>query len=350
MRTLCAVALVLTLAGCGAGPASRSAAVVAGSSSAAASGPFTVPEDYVAVGSGTRADTFGVLGVTPKQLPLGAALAGPHFGFWIDATAVLQRITPEQQRAYGIPSEDINQVLLPGAGREFLLTRMNEHGTMTNPAKPNGPLKAAVVVNGAARPIKDAPTGGDVVVVAVPVGADPLLSVTDEGRTQSITLRTGQRRDNIPLCYPLLENQVRLEDLIHVPSLNKADETYWMQATIWFTLRPWIAERGWAPNGRAWLVVNFDLDVPHDFGYELKLAPSLKITGATVPIPGDLVLRTDHSWSTFVDVPDSLRKLGVTFRASGSVYDLKTGKPLPFTRYDKDNHRDFTLAQEPEYR
>jgi hypothetical protein len=351
LRRLAAISLApLLLTGCGGEPGATSPATPASSAPAAvAEGPFTVPADFVAVGSDTKASTFGTLGVSPTLLPLGSALAGPHYAFRIDSIAVLDKLTPEQQRAYSIPSEHGRSTLLPGEGREFLLARMHERGSVARPEeKPSGPLTAAVVLDGKGRPLRDAPKVGDVVVWWGPRGADPLLSVTDEGRTQSITLRTGQRRDAMALFYPPLSNQVRLEDLVHIPALNEKDQGFRFQATIGFSLEPWVPGRGWAPPGRAWLVVGFSLGLPRDkVRLALNLSRSLKISGASFTIPATLA--GDQGWSATAEVPESLRSLTVTYRTSGTITD-PAGKVLQYTRYDQDNQRAFKLEPQQEHR
>ena len=115
------------------------------------------------------------------------------------------------------------------------------------------------------------------------------------------------------------------------------------------SLEPWMPGRGWAPPGRAWLVVGFSLGLPPGkVKLALNLSRSLKISGASFAIPANLA--GDQRWSATVEVPESLRSLTVTYRTSGTITDPASGKVLQHTRYDQDNQRAFKLEPQQEHR
>jgi hypothetical protein len=195
------------------------------------------------------------------------------------------------------------------------------------------------------------------IVVSVPVGGDALLSVSDEGRAQTISLRTGQRPQLIPLFHPVLGNQARLEDTVHIPAVHKATEAYSYQATVSVALRPWVEGPGWAPAGRAWLVVTFGVRIGPKADLALDLPRSLSLRrgdGAGVPIPAGTVLRvkgtsgSSETWKGTFDVPASLRSVTATFRTNGTVTNPGSGATLSFTRADGDNTRAMKLEPQLE--
>jgi hypothetical protein len=106
----------------------------------------------------------------------------------------------------------------------------------------------------------DPVASGDTVVVSVPEGDAALLQITDEGRTQSLNLRTGVRGDD---AVPGLNEPQPSQQLDHpytgagvatvVEGMGPAPvDVEVTLARAWRSA--WEPTAGWAAPGRAWLV------------------------------------------------------------------------------------------------
>ncbi len=158
----------------------------------------------------------------------------------------------------------------PGAHRDDAYHAAEGHELLvatfdTADMAPDPPAEAveamawAVVVGERAEAVE--PIGpGDSLVVSVPTGTEALLQVTDDGRTQSLSLRTGVRGpDAVPAMYEPQPSQdihhtytgsgvYALDDFGPTPVGVEIDlERAWR--TVWYP------GAGWAAPGRAWLVV-----------------------------------------------------------------------------------------------
>jgi hypothetical protein len=198
------------------------------------------PADFVTVldnPPSSRHSTGKVL--TPDR----AILAGPHFGLrylWIETTA-----------------HDPTGAYRAAARHEFLFV-LGEHGTGGSYlVRPEDQVTAAVVVDGVSRPLPRVPTTG--LLVSVPTGHGATLTVTDEGRTQSLDLRSGLRRsDEIPGYYR--SQRIDMTGLEYNATgiavaaghlLNVKISVQFYQASV--SVEPWVPGLGWAQSGHAWL-------------------------------------------------------------------------------------------------
>jgi hypothetical protein len=173
-------------------------------------------------------------------------------------------------------------------------------------------------------------------LAVVPVGAQVRLDMTDEGRTQSLDLRTGRRTNAAAAFYPLRAATASPSEVWR--GRDRTSTT--VNAGITAQLTPWTEDKGWAPVGRAWLTgkvsvtassVKFpDLStaVPSPTAIRVDLGRDLRFTGAGLPSrlfpAGESALAVDLAFNPgfaeeisnrpfTVDVPEKLSKFGVDF-------------------------------------
>ena len=193
------------------------------------------------------------------------------------------------------------------------------------------------------------------ILVSVPTGGDPVLAVTDAGRTQLLNLRTGKRQgDVIPAYYPL-----RAADQVSVSVTGKFGGR---SATLAVhsanpALQPYAEGHGWAAKGKAWLYLGGDvetqlataagaarLDAVLDAGrsFTLSLPDGRTVRGAgtastKVPLPlgaegqqaGGRSGVALGALSVVFEVPDNFRTGKVRFAPRGTF--TSDGENVTFT-------------------
>lgn len=201
------------------------------------------------------------------------------------------------------------------------------------------------------------------ILVSVPSGADPVLAITDAGRTQLLNLRTGRRQgDVISAYYPL-----KAADQIGVGvtgdfhgAAGKGAATVSVHGGK-PALQPYADGPGWAEKGKAWLYLGGDIETQigaasgsQRLDADLDAARSFRLTlpdGTTVRGVGKVSTRAplplgtagqgaaeDRSGvaqgalSVAFEVPDSFRTGTVSFTPHGT-YRYK-GKRVDFTVRD----------------
>jgi hypothetical protein len=196
-----------------------------------------------------------------------ADLRGPHFMIDIDWIAVGSMIKEK-------PTPSVPELTARRAadGQELLLVSVTSVEIMGQfPAGDAKPV-AELVVDGERTPLPSLPlpqpadgvpvsAEGVMITASVPRGASAELAVTDEGRSQSVDLRTGKRfvaidryygraatlvvfNTDIPLTFP--GGSVTLHAQDH--AMAEIDPKVAM-------LAPWTPGQGWAADGRVWLMV-----------------------------------------------------------------------------------------------
>jgi hypothetical protein len=175
-------------------------------------------------------------------------LTGPHFDLAFSGSRVMTLD---------------NELNKPAGGHEFLCLEVGDQKLASYPVESDDKVQARVVVDGVSRLLPDLPATG--LEMSVPVGHPAILQVTDDGRTQSMDLRTGQRGDDAIAGY------YHPHDLIIKPATYDAKgrasylgagldvETDLTLEELRGSVQPWIPGRGWAPHGKAWL----ELSGPH---------------------------------------------------------------------------------------
>jgi hypothetical protein len=212
----------------------------------------------------------------------------------------------------------------------------------------------SVVVNSVPRPAHPWLSDADnVLVMSVPKQSTVLLAVTDAGRTQTINLRTGETSGVDPLLHPPLTGGTHLQDLVHIskpsgitpPGLG-LPSVIRLEAS----LLPWLPERGWAADGRAWLTVTVSADIVADVVITLDLARCLALrtaAGQVLAFTGTLqsmfsATQVSREQRVF-DVPAETRELTAAFATRGTM--TANGTAATWQSYpDKQSAGRFTLV------
>lgn len=214
-------------------------------------------------------------GMTVNTFEEGGYLRGPHFSLKLSWSAV----GPELESVNTLfDIADLTPRRAP-EGHELILLGVDPQYRKGH-YKPGKKKPRAELVVGEREtlleslplPPSEVPVDADatVVVAAVPDGAPVKLKVTDEGRAQTLDARTGERGedaiegyyrpnyDELPMAEKHADAGVSvLGGADHVSTTLKVDFT-----NITTNLRqphaflaPYTPQQGWAPDGRAWLVV-----------------------------------------------------------------------------------------------
>jgi hypothetical protein len=216
------------------------AALVLAAGCTTAPTPPTRPADYLKDFCGFAAPSATVSGRGPFRL------TGPHFDLSFTGSQVL---------TYD------DELYRPAPGHEFLCVSgwTGELGIGSYKMENDDKVSARIVIDGALRPLKDLPTGG--LMLSVPTGHPVALQVTDDGRTQSLDLRTGERgQDAIAGYYRPHDLQVSAADYDATARVTYHGTQLDVRAQLNLSglggsVEPWLPSRGWAPAGTAWLVL-----------------------------------------------------------------------------------------------
>jgi hypothetical protein len=203
-----------------------------------------------------------------RELPGDDAdLRGPHFMVDIDwiATGLMikEKPTPEVPALTARRATD---------GQELLLVAVTSEQTTGQFPIGDKKLVTELVVDGKKTPLSMLPLAqpadglptlaeGALIVASVPREAPVELVVTDEGRSQSVDLRTGKRTASIDRYYGpaatllLINTDVPLTFAGGAAPLHVADHSIPEINDKVAMLAPWIPEQGWAADGHIWLVV-----------------------------------------------------------------------------------------------
>lgn len=265
------------------------------------SGPTAeiVAADYVRMALSTPSDTSRLLTQKNALTPADAAIIGPEYATAFDWTATVPRIENEDAIRMGLPGA----VAAPSGAELFLAHVARPLPRPVGPAGVQTP-KTQVVVGGQARPSSLRFGRDSILVVAVPAGAPVLLKMTDQGRTQTLDLRTGRRGpDADPLFYTRYELQdFGVQTAVRPPDPGRID----MSGSL--ALLPWTEEHGWAPAGKAWLHFEGFLTqmlADTDGPVTLDVARSITVTagGKAYPAAAEKVRLGDALSATRIPAP-----------------------------------------------
>jgi hypothetical protein len=303
--------------------------------------PGTLPADY--------AGHAPVLNLTEGDLPgmemiEGGVrvLQGPHFMYAFVGWAVVKGELPP------VVCEALNLDggAKPAPGHEFVV--LQSHAKWHIPARLDdsggGPERVELIAGKTTRP---SPTDLSIIegalVVSVPVGERAALRVTDEGRTQTLDLRTGEReKDAVPGYYPIRRGEfsetpgdgdhfmVRVSGrgASGIPAGKRFVGLHLGELEA--TLQPWVEGRGWAPSGKLWLVADFGLTASPVPGVNETILWNLKPAGfrlsgpngATIAADGEPVLTdalSSGAGRLTAAVPESLKSTTLTFTPVGTA-------------------------------
>jgi hypothetical protein len=303
-----------------------------GSGSAAPAGSVA-PAGYLKV---TASRMRPIPGAT--TLPATAVLGGPDFAVYLSETATVDHLDADWLRAARL-AEDTTGPLRAAEGQELLLVRLSDIPALRG-SRPVGVWKdvqASVVVAGTPRRLADAQADEAVLVAAVPKGAPAQLTVSDQGRTQSVDLRTGAvgpgaiREYTLPPVKGGVDYYTAARPSPSFPGSTKVE--------VSATLRSYSSSGGWAPRGRTWLTVAVEVTLsgPEKIAGELDLASSLRLRsgGKMLRVPAGKaevaqqgLLEFVASGSVAIAVPANLRSVTVSCTPNGRLtYD---GRPLTY--------------------
>lgn len=292
-----------------------------------------------AVGPVTK---LGLASTTLKD----ALLVSPHDAIEFSRWAVTPELTDEQFANSDVRLDDIQGLPAQVDGRRapkgHELFIVDAGNPTTVPISNDDALNKTaftLVVGGESRPLGHslfAFNTRNALMAVIPKGADVRLDMTDEGRTQSLNLRTGMRTNAAAAFYPMRETVVSPTEA----GRSKTGIYTLVDAQVVATLTPWTKEKGWAPVGRAWLTgkvsvttssakrskptepIQTPVAIRADLGKDLRVSgtgvPQRLFPAGTPAFVVDLVNDADipdeaKSKTFTIEVPESLQKFTVEF-------------------------------------
>jgi len=306
---------LLLPAGCGG--TDNAAAPASPAASAGVTPP--VPDSYAAVLATRYWRDLGAAGIGDGH-PFDAAatwLRGPHFALALAESVGVSEVTDKTALKFGVVS---NHSVRPGAGRELLVARFAP-APLPQPYDGGNPV-AEVVVGTEHRSIKGDVGPGAVLAVSLPVGAAATLSVTDEGRTQTVDLRTGAVTGRIDGYAADFSGRISgMGGVIDAPGIGRTP----VSLSLDLKLAPFVPEHGWAAPGRAWLtytatasLLSVNLSCTVDLARGLTLSGSgFRAAGAGAasaePFPGANAASPSKTAEQAIDVPAGVREVVADF-------------------------------------
>jgi hypothetical protein len=311
--------------------------------------PSIPPGDYLTLVSGNLSGVPGATTVDPKT----SVLIGPHSFLQLDAVARTRHLTSDQAAALGL---GIGLPWRASSGHELILAHMPATGTGGVHAGLPGytgdsqsSAKAELVVGSQVRHFPDALAGNETIVASVPTGSPVVLRMTDGGRPQDLDLRTGKRtRSASPLYYPIRSANLHGNG----PTTGFNTPSGEAAASIGFNdaaLEPYVNGKGWAPKGRAWLIVAAGVSMSSNYAF------SPQMSGTTLTLPDGTTVSchpaTDPSVPAGVgyadvdlnfNVPAGTRSGTLDSRLTGVVGD-STGKQVGTPYHIGETHLSFRL-------
>jgi hypothetical protein len=333
-----AVALVVALAGCGSGDGGSGTPSSTDTPSPTAT---TLPADWS--GQAPRAQLTGWGALEVSELSPPTVLQGPNFSYTLAAVGVTRELPPGFSQQFDLPAK-----ATAAEGHEIVLVEFTPlpEGARPLVGDPGEPTRIEVLGGPELGPEmfgQDYPRG--VYAFSVPAGGHPVLRVTDEGRAQSLDLRTGRRgADAVPGFHPMRQGSHQFpspgrngwlyfrmsgKGASGIPSSQRLAATHLTRLDV--ALSPWTRDGGWAPAGKAWLLVEpgvssgqvntADPEVSFEMGPEGFRATGPD--GTPYPLRGEPVRSTPLSDAPILTaaVPASLTSVTIRFapRPTGST-------------------------------
>ncbi|GAB2588412.1 hypothetical protein Aab01nite_43160 [Paractinoplanes abujensis] len=324
--------------------AGLTAACSAGAAENTGTGPGGSAETLGLYSSGGAAAPVTQLGLPATELK-DAYLVSPHQTIAFARWAVVPELTSDQLTAAGLEIRGrdsfpvADQQLRAPEGHELFIVDAENPGTIPVSQKDQmTKVGFALVVGGQRRDLGNSLFSyhlRDALLAVVPAGAEVRLDLTDEGRTQSLDLRTGRRINAAAAFYPVREGSAGPSE-----RWRYRGSTYTsISASLHAKLSPWTEEKGWAPAGRAWLTGKVTITVSSiklpdtskavrtPAAIQVDLGRDLRLSGSGVPArlwpAGTTVLAADPlapgipeeatSRAFTVSVPEKLTKFKATF-------------------------------------
>jgi hypothetical protein len=172
----------------------------------------------------------------PKQ----AGLKGPDATVAFTRTGTVTSLSRQLLQRMGLPTA--KGEMAAGPGREVLLLVGADAGDVDLVDDGVSSYDMYLLIDGEQRDVPTDLKPDGLMYVNVPIGSTVLLVLADRDRVQSLNLRTGKRLDNaIAGYYPLRRATAKADGL-----------------TVRTCLPPFAEGKGWAPDGRLWLVVQLE--------------------------------------------------------------------------------------------
>jgi hypothetical protein len=341
---------LLTLTACTPDPVATKAPVAAASS--AAPGAGGVPVDYVSFNEPRGAPipdlvADGFAGV--RKLPETARLVGTAFALKLSESAAATTITPEQQRALGIVGEhDTSPPMVAPDGHEFLVTQLDQAPESVRSSEISKVVWTLRVGAESRKmpenfpPVSGIFLKGEAIVAVVPVGADAVLAAEEEGRAQTISLRTGQTDTGTASAEVLASGRLSFPTIIrvtspdvHIETPGYPDNQVTISVNIKVALQLNAGGHPTAAPGRAWLAVQVtglssDRKVTR-MALPVAKVLALRAAGKTLTVPSESIFvgttqpgsRRTAFW--IVDVPRDLTSIQVRYQFTGSLVNGASG-------------------------
>jgi hypothetical protein len=334
-KRFCVAAGVLVLAAC------SSSSRPSGSPSSRPPSAGSVPADYIKLGPDLNGRGIAdILGGPVKTLdPKTSVLVGPLTIVGEAAVAEVPALNPDQAFAL---TDELKEVR-PGTGREVVVVELDGPQRLRGVARPaipedlpasvgTGGAQLQVTVDGVPRStLLFGAAASQALVLSVPTGHHPVLSVRDQGRSQSIDLVTGVRgRDAIEGFYPV-RHQDDVPDFVccayEPPGTFFTDLGASVSLTL--TLQPWTGHSGWAPTGRLWLHVGIQVitlradlqyafDPARTFSLSIGSGPKVRGQGDEIQTVLDPTTSSDiGNGSVDFSVPASFRSGTMDYQVTG---------------------------------
>lgn len=179
-------------------------------------------------------------------------LFGPFLELKIEETGVVDVFEPPDRAAYQAAEDHELVVTYFSADSQF--------GALSPVGGEREPdIEGGVEVGGEATPLDDLHLGDAAIVTSVPAGETPMLEVVHEGRSQTVDLVTGELVDASDGGYVPASQHIRyrysgtgrkLEGAVNPRATEQEVEV----SLEWMARTPWLPDRGYAPDGQAWLI------------------------------------------------------------------------------------------------
>lgn len=306
------------------------------------------PELHAPVGYASLSSSLTTSGCDEPSFAAGQGdLIGPHFAF--TATCVHFGRTVDEDF-----HPDGERPLAPPPGYEYAVVQFASDSPVAPAydADDAGDLTAALVFGEEATTLETVPEDDDVLVAIVPRDGPLLLTVTDEGRAQSLDLRGFARVQPVDAYYHGLEGE------IGTPGYSMRAEGAGDGWTGWYSLSGdiraertvWSPESGWAEDGRATLTLTVEWarkDKKIDTYFELFAKSSMKVDSGDQhysPVSVDSS-NVDSVWMDYVyvfDVPADAVEFKVKFQPQGKLTIIDGNHNLKLSKSPKANS--FTLS------
>jgi hypothetical protein len=303
------------------------------------------PADYVEVldmdSRRLSSDVMSSGGLVPED---EGVLLGPNFGIFADWAGAVESLSDDDAEALGFaePFRAAND-------HELLMLSIADDPRWEGGRwkERDAKLEAALligerVIGERKVELKSVPKPGSLIIASVPKGASAKLSVTDNGRAQSLDLRTGTRAPDAIRWDPAHQLNAKYQGSGRVSGYGKARDLD-VDITIESAqLEPYLPGQGWAKPGRAWLLLNLsqvystgldaDLGEPTiAFFVEPSKTFRLSWQGGTARAAGGRGLNTLNPAARYLavfEVPASFRGGSLTITPDGPLFTYRGSSAL----------------------